>query len=168
MAWCFSTRASVAIVLIMNKCVYICLWIIYPWTSWSTFYRLISARYTGISAVTHVQQTCRLSTRSEDCCMRPLTWWRHDMETFSASLALCEGKPPVASIFPSQKGTVTQSFDIFSYTPQEMVEQTVQLPVIWNTEMLMWSHCNDCQCSKSYNFIFWSAYKHHQSIIYFR
>ena len=40
------------------------------------------------------------------------TWWRHQMETFSALLALCEGNPPVTGGFPSQK-TVTQSFDIF-------------------------------------------------------
>ena len=30
------------------------------------------------------------------CC----TWWRHQMETFSALLALCEGNPPVTGGFP--------------------------------------------------------------------
>ena len=28
------------------------------------------------------------------------TWWRHPMEIFSASLALCEGNPPVTGEFP--------------------------------------------------------------------
>ena len=42
----------------------------------------------------------------------PLTWWRHQMETFSALLALCEGNPPVTGGFPSQK-PVTRSFDVF-------------------------------------------------------
>ena len=28
------------------------------------------------------------------------TWWRHQMETFSALLALCEGNPPVNGGFP--------------------------------------------------------------------
>ena len=39
-------------------------------------------------------------------------WWRHQMETFSALLALCAGKSPVTGEFPSQR-PVTQSFDVF-------------------------------------------------------
>ena len=38
--------------------------------------------------------------------------WRHQMETFSASLALCEGNPPVTGAFHSQR-PVTRSFDVF-------------------------------------------------------
>ena len=38
--------------------------------------------------------------------------WRYQMETFSALLALCEGNPPVADGFPSQR-PVTRSFDVF-------------------------------------------------------
>ena len=34
------------------------------------------------------------------------------METFSTSLALCEGNSPVTGEFPSQR-PVTQSFDVF-------------------------------------------------------
>ena len=41
-----------------------------------------------------------------------LSWWRHQMETFSALLAFCEGNPPVTGGFPSQR-PVTRSFDIF-------------------------------------------------------
>ena len=41
-----------------------------------------------------------------------ITWWRHQMEKFSALLALCEGNPPVTDGFPSQR-PVTRSFDIF-------------------------------------------------------
>ena len=39
-------------------------------------------------------------------------WWRHQMETFSALLALCAGNSPVTGEFPSQ-GPVTLSFDVF-------------------------------------------------------
>ena len=42
-----------------------------------------------------------------------LPWWRHQMETFSALLALCVGNSPVTGEFPSQR-PVTRSFDIFS------------------------------------------------------
>ena len=41
-----------------------------------------------------------------------LSWWRHRMETFSASLALCEVNSPVTGEFPSQR-PVTHSFDVF-------------------------------------------------------
>ena len=36
------------------------------------------------------------------CCSS--SWWRHQMETFFALLALCGGNPPVTHGFPSQKG----------------------------------------------------------------
>ena len=42
-------------------------------------------------------------------CMK--SWWRHQMETFSALLALCAGNSPVIGEFPSQR-PVTRSFDI--------------------------------------------------------
>ena len=38
------------------------------------------------------------------------SWWRHEMEIFSALLALCN--PPIIGGFPSQR-PVTRSFDIF-------------------------------------------------------
>ena len=40
------------------------------------------------------------------------TWWRHQMETFSALLAICAGNSPVTGEFPSQR-PVTRSFDVF-------------------------------------------------------
>ena len=39
-------------------------------------------------------------------------WRRHQMETFSALLALCVGNSPVTDEFPSQR-PVTRSFDVF-------------------------------------------------------
>ena len=42
------------------------------------------------------------------------TWWRHQMETFSALLALCAGNSSVTGEFPSQR-PVTRSFDISFY-----------------------------------------------------
>ena len=41
-----------------------------------------------------------------------LTWWRHQMETFSALLALCAGNSPVTGEFTSQR-PVTRSLDAF-------------------------------------------------------
>ena len=42
-----------------------------------------------------------------------ITWWRHQMETFSALLAICAENSPVPGEFPAQR-PVTRSFDVFS------------------------------------------------------
>ena len=39
-------------------------------------------------------------------------WWRHQMETFSALLAICAGNSPVPTEFPGQR-PVTRSFGVF-------------------------------------------------------
>ena len=41
-----------------------------------------------------------------------ISWWRHQMETFSALLAICAGNSPVPGEFPTQR-PVTRSFDVF-------------------------------------------------------
>ena len=41
-----------------------------------------------------------------------LPWSRHQMETFSALLAICAGNSPVSGEFPAQR-PVTRSFDVF-------------------------------------------------------
>ena len=40
------------------------------------------------------------------------SWWCHQMETFSALLAICAGNSPVTGEFPAQR-PVTRSFDFF-------------------------------------------------------
>ena len=40
------------------------------------------------------------------------SWWRHQMETFSALLAICAGNSPVSGEFPAQR-PMTRSFDVF-------------------------------------------------------
>ena len=44
--------------------------------------------------------------------MPTAAWWRHQMETFSALLAICAGNSPVSGEFPAQR-PVTRSFDVF-------------------------------------------------------
>ena len=41
-----------------------------------------------------------------------VAWWRHQMESFSALLAICAGNSPVPGEFPAQR-PVTRSFDLF-------------------------------------------------------
>ena len=45
-------------------------------------------------------------------CSEWCAWWRHQMETFSASLVLCAGNSPVTGEFLAQR-PVTRSFDVF-------------------------------------------------------
>ena len=45
-------------------------------------------------------------------CGHIISWWRQEMETFSALLALCAGNSRVAGEFPAQR-PVTRSFDVF-------------------------------------------------------
>ena len=40
------------------------------------------------------------------------SWWRHQMETFSALLAICAGNSPVPGEFHTQR-PVTRSFDVY-------------------------------------------------------
>ena len=43
--------------------------------------------------------------------IRTVAWWRHQIETFSALLALCAGNSPVNGEFPAER-PVTRSFDV--------------------------------------------------------
>ena len=43
---------------------------------------------------------------------RSHSWWRHQMETFFALLAICAGNSPAPGEFPAQR-PVTRSFDVF-------------------------------------------------------
>ena len=42
----------------------------------------------------------------------PVSWWRHQVGTFSALLAICAGNSPVPGEFPTQR-PVTRSFDVY-------------------------------------------------------
>ena len=54
-------------------------------------------------------------------CM--MSWWRHQMETFSALLAICAGNSPVTGEFPTQR-PVTRSFDVyFDMRPNERLSK---------------------------------------------
>ena len=71
------------------------------------------------------------------------TWWRHQMEIFSALLALCVGNSPVTGEFPTQR-PVTGSFDVFFdlLLNKRLSKQWWG----WWFETLsrpLWCHCND-------------------------
>ena len=79
-------------------------------------------------------------------------WWRHQMETFSALLAICVGNSPVPGEFPTQR-PVTWSFDVyFDLRPDKRLSKQSWG---WWFETLshsLWRHRNEtvshCSCQQ--------------------
>ena len=70
------------------------------------------------------------------------SWWRHQVEKFSALLAICAGNSPVPGEFPTQK-PVTQSFDVFF--DLRLNKRLSKQSWGWWFETLsrpIWCHCN--------------------------
>ena len=92
------------------------------------------------------------------------TWWRHQMETFSAQLAICAGNSPVPGKFTAHR-SVTRSFDVC--LDLRLNKRLNKQSWGWWFETLsrpLWRHCNDfghyCykrhvnfKCSKVYKYI---------------
>ena len=63
--------------------------------------KIIEINTWGVHEMTYILYTAFWNT----------SWWRHQMETFSALLALFAGNSPVTGEFPAQR-SVTRSFDV--------------------------------------------------------
>ena len=76
-------------------------------------------------------------------------WWRHQMETVSALLAICAGNSPVPGEFPAQR-PVTRGFDVFfDLRPNKRLSKQSRG---WWFETLscpLWRHCNALEISRS-------------------
>ena len=74
--------------------------------------------------------------------MMTSAWWRHQMETFSALLALCAVNTPVTGELPSQR-PVSRSFDVFF--DLQLNKRLSKLSWGWwfeTSSPLLWRHCN--------------------------
>ena len=70
------------------------------------------------------------------------TWWRHQIETFSALLALCAGNSPVTGEFPSQR-PVTRNFDVFfDRRPNKRFSKQSRPRWFETPSCSLWHHCN--------------------------
>ena len=71
-----------------------------------------------------------------------IPWWRHQMETFSALLALCAGNSPVTGEFPAQR-PVTRSFDVFfDLRPNKRLSKQSWGWWFETPFGSLWRHCN--------------------------
>ena len=71
-----------------------------------------------------------------------VSWWRHQMETFSALLAICARNSPVTGEFPAQR-PVMRSFDIFFHL--RLNKRLSKQGSGWWFETpsrILWRHCN--------------------------
>ena len=82
----------------------------------------------GIARVNHNAEFCLFDWRKSSCFTKALniskntlkyirhtkflSWWRHQMETFSALLAICAGNSPIPGEFPALR-PITRSFNVF-------------------------------------------------------
>ena len=74
-----------------------------------------------------------------------MTWWRHQMETFSALLVIYAGNSPVPGEFPTHR-PVTRSFDVFF--DLRLDKRLSKQSWGWWFETLscpLWRHCNELQ-----------------------
>ena len=116
------------------------------------------------------------------------SWWRHQLEIFSALLAFCAGNSLVNGEFPAQR-SVTWSFDLFFGL--RMNKWLSKQWKCWWFEMpsrLLWRHCNGrstslhcsiqwhvtldlvitasmCTCNNSAKSIFFTDFFHIHSIL---
>ena len=71
------------------------------------------------------------------------TWWRHQMETFSSLLVLCEGNSSVTGGFPSQR-QVTRSLDVyFDLRLNKRLRKQSRHRWFETPSRSLWRHCND-------------------------
>ena len=68
-------------------------------------------------------------------------WWRHDMETLCAILALFYREILQSRWIPLKKGLCCSHLIFPFMLPWTIVEQTVKSLVIWDALVLMWRHC---------------------------
>ena len=84
---------------------------------------------------------CAVSLMLKDISF--ITWWRHQMESFSALLAHCAGNSPVTGEFPVQR-TMTGSFGVFfdMCLNNRLSKQSWGWWVVTPPRPL-WRHCNE-------------------------
>ena len=81
-------------------------------------------------------------SHSASTSSRVIPWWRHQMEIFSALLAICARNSPVPGEFPAQR-PMTRSFDVFF--DLRLNKRLSKQSWGWWLDTLsrpLWRHCN--------------------------
>ena len=115
-----------------------CNYIYMPWL------RLIHVNKRG-PGLRHPLELCLTDILFQNLNSRK-SWWRHQMETFSALLAICAGNSPVPGKFPTQR-PVTRSFDVyFDLSPNKRLSKQslgwwfeTLSPPLWRHRNVLWN-----------------------------
>ena len=67
---------------------------------------------TSKKSINHCLCRNHFSEWTDHWSWRRVSWWRHQVETFSALLAICAVNSPITGEFPAQR-PVTRNFDVF-------------------------------------------------------
>ena len=95
---------------------------------------------------------------SHICLLPIIAWWRHQMETFSALLALCAGNSQVTGEFPSQR-PVTQGFDVFfDLCLNEWLSKQSWGWWFETPSCSLWRHCNGASNAE----MAFAAFRYHE------
>ena len=127
------------------------------WWFWNSVQRTILVRFdfTPPSAGANVERLCFLNWQPEYAVEQTVelpwcswnitvTWWHHQMETFSALLAICAGNSPVTGEFPAQR-PVARNFDVFFDLWLNNRLSTQSWGCWFETPLHpLWRHCNVC------------------------
>ena len=85
---------------------------------------------------------CRLQNFSQS--VQVLTWWRHQMEPFSALLALRAGNSPVTGEFPSQRPVAWSFGVVFHLRLNKRLSKQSWGWWFETPSHPLWRHCNVC------------------------
>ena len=118
------------------------LWVMYVWIIGLTIYFILTLWI----LCGWVIRWCRVSDSRVDCVNKENTallqgqttmwWWRHQMETFSALLAICVGNSPVTCEFLAQR-SFDVSFDLNKRLSKQSWGSWFEMP-----SRPLWRHCN--------------------------
>ena len=84
----------------------------------------------------------QLPTHSHEPGQQEISWRRHQMETFSALLAICAGNSLVTGEFPAQR-PVTRTFDVFLICAWIKDCVQIEMLVIWDARINGWVNNRD-------------------------
>ena len=90
------------------------------------------------------------SASISSACRPRKTWWRHQMETFSALLAICAENSPVSGEFATQR-PVTRGFDVyFDLRPDKRLSKQTLGWWFETPSHSLWRHRNDTYSFRDY------------------
>ena len=99
-------------------------------------------RLYGLELSERVENLTGVSAALMPMHLSSTSWWRHQMETFSALLAICAGNSPGPGEFPTQR-LVTRSFDVFfDLRPNKRSSKQSWDWWFGTLSRPLWRHCN--------------------------